>query len=283
MKYKIILSLVVAIATSGALASWENLPEDQAVLAAKKYDYSNPSIEFITALNFLRENESFSLKSSDQQQVAQSVAAGGQLSAQRFIGVIKLLTSATLPTAKAIEVGVLYAKLSDAHYQAFTVIFKEVFLGEVLDLSAIDALNLAIDLSKNTPALYQGTQSDFAKIVKFCLAKDSVQLPARDCAQLASHITIQGQEHQTALGQDFLDLFKFLTERDGPNLPSYQAIEIAKKVISFGPLARESFATAYQFASSKKGLDLDIGKSISFSVNLAGLALKKKENPREQK
>lgn len=251
-----------------------------ASLGARASEKPTPCLstrEFITALSYLREQRSFALPEKSMRERARRVTEGCTGSSKRFIDVTDLLVKAGSPSAKALELGERFALRSDREASAFQNIFRSAFVKELLDLSLPEAVKIATELSLEYDGDPSIAESEFEKVVRFCTGNSSLGLPLLACGDLATRVVRSGASHPFKVGEEFIALFRYLSEK---NFVTADALKTSEKVLAHGPMASENFRRAYEYALEPKGLNLSRKEAAEFATGLAELSL---EKPRTSK
>lgn len=246
----------------------------------KKADACLATREYVTTIEYLREQKYFSLNEEQMRTLANRVSAGCTGASNRFIKITNLLVKSGLPSQKAIDVGLKYGLSDDESFAAFITIFKSSYLESLLDLD----LERSVEIANNLTTSFEGNkgllEKEFNKLVKFCVEKKSLDLPLPACATLASEILKSGEKYNFNIGNEFIDTFQYLISPKKANLPTFRAIKVAKDVIKFGPKAKQNFISGYEYGVSNKGLALTINDAIEFGKTMASRSVieEKKEN-----
>jgi len=152
-------------------------------------------------------------------------------------------------------------------------------LKEYLDLDPAASLRLAlkltIDIDKKSEYLFR----DFDAIADFCIHNE-IGITNANCAEIAGDISLVGVKYDTKMSPIFVELYNYLTSKDGPNLPTYQALKDSKEIIQNGPASKDNFINAYKFAIKESGLAFDRAAAISFAKELSKKSfIKNEETP----
>ena len=230
--------------------------------------------EFITTMEFLRDQKDFALNEKQSIELADKVSTGCTGASKRFIQVTNLLVKAGFPSQQAILTGTKYAILGEDSAKAFLTIFKSSYLESLLDLNLEQSLAIATELSESTKGHTKHAEKEFTKLVGFCVSKKSLDMPLMDCASTASRVVKSGQEYDFEVGSDFIEVFKFLSDPDKSNLPTYEALIVAESVVKYGPEAKKRLIDAYEYGVSNKGLDKSIKEAIEFGKTMATRSVK---------
>jgi hypothetical protein len=228
--------------------------------------------EFITTLTYLREHKSFSLPEKSIRELSEKIATGCTGASKRFIEVTDLLVKAGYPSAKSIQLAQRFASGTDKESEAFQSVFKSSFVKELLDLSLQEAIDIAMILSLDYDGDPSVAQAEFEKIIKFCTADSSLGLPLLACGKLATRVVRSGGSHSFKVGEEFVDLFRYLGKKD---FVTKDALAISEDVVAQGPTASENFKRAYEFALEKDGLGLGRKEARAFALNMAHLSISK--------
>lgn len=239
------------------------------------------SKEFITTLNYLKQKKEFSLNQKDAFNTAIKVSKGCSYSSSRFINALELLLKINLTAADAVKVAIRVANSSEAKSDAFEDVLKRSFTKKYLDLPLKDSIKYALALSIDFKGDPTTARNDFKRLVDFCKDEDYLEMPIIKCAAIALEVSKHTVKFKESLVSSFIDLFEFQIKKDGPNLPSFNALEITREVISAGPMAEENFKLAYEYAIRKNpGLNYDRANAIKFAKRMALLSYRLKKEER---
>lgn len=230
--------------------------------------------EFITTLEFLRQDTDLKVPEAQGRKLASQVAAGCAGAAQRFIRVAKLLNASGLGGRDAIETALPFSERTDAETDTFIVVFRHAFVEEFLDLDLKASIDLARSLSSSFEGDVLAARDDFEKLIQFCVSPRKLDLPKPLCAGFAADTARIGSTKPWGSGgvaAPFIQVYEFLrSDTAGPALGASAALNLTREIISRGPDSSEGFMAAYRYASAKKGLDLARAEAISFARDLAG-------------
>jgi hypothetical protein len=229
------------------------------------------SREFITTLGYLREKKEFALNEKQAQEISHKVAQGCSDASKRFIETTELLVKAELDAKKAMEYGLKNAASTNAATDAFTRVFKESFVTELLDLDLNAALETAYTLSSDFSGSYSDLSNDFNFLVRFCVEQKSLGLPLKDCATYAARLTKLGGTIKSPVAKSFQRGYDFLTRPEKANLATQDALKTLERILPFGEQGLDNFIQAFDYAISEKGLSLSVRDAIEFSLRLASL------------
>jgi hypothetical protein len=270
MKNRIITTFCLSILL---LTSSVSIAHDKKIV-----ETCSSSKEFITTINYLKQKKEFSLDDKDAFETAMKVSKGCSYSSSRFINALELLLKISLTTSDAIKVAIRVAHSDDAKSEAFEDVLKRSFTKKYLDLPLKDSVDYAIALSidfKGDPTV---ARNDFKRLVEFCKDEDYLEMPIIKCAAIALEVSKHTVKFKKSLVSSFIDLFEFQIDKDGPNLPTFNALEITREVIAAGPLAEENFKLAYKYATRKDpGLNYDRTNAVKFAKKMALLSYRMKK------
>ncbi len=242
----------------------------------EKFEECLSTREFITVVGFLNEQKQFKLKDADLVSIANSVAAGCTGAAGRFISVSKMLIESGIDSNTSLKIAKRFAEKETKYAETFIALFKQSYLQKYLDLSAGDALKLALKLTIDIDGSIESVMDDFGHLALFCTQKD-LNLPYQTCSELAGRISVYGAKYEKRIGESFTNLYYFLVDSSGPSLPTFKALEVAESTMKNGPAAYTNFTKAYAYAISGDA-PAAVGKDpVSFSLQMANLSSKKKE------
>lgn len=226
--------------------------------------------EYITTLNFLRDQKDFKLKEEKAQSIAMKVSKGCSGAAKNFIKVTTLLLKVRIDSATAIKTGIKFSALDSKKADNFYNIFKRTYQKDMFDMSLQDSLNVSTKLSATFEGDVDLMFKDFKKLTSFCMKEEGLVNNKLKCADFAAKVSILSGTYNKNMSEPFIDLFKYLTnDSDGPKLSTYKAIELAHNSIKYGPKAFINFKHAFEYAKSEKGLKLQRDKSVAFALDMA--------------
>ena len=201
MKLLKFLPLYCAILTTSAWASTMEQDAMQTCLSSREY---------VTTLEYLRDQDAYKLKEIDRQKLADKISQGCTGSAKRFIKINTLLIKAGFGTTTSIKTATDFALSTDQEADSFVAIFKTSFLKDFLDLNLAQSLKVAQTLSLGFTGDQEIALKDFKTISKFCLNSKTVDLPLDRCIDIAAKIVVSGQIFSQPLGKVYTKLFDFL-------------------------------------------------------------------------
>lgn len=225
--------------------------------------------EYITTLEYLRDQPDLKIPDTEAQKVAEKVARGCKGSAQRFIQVTSAVSKAGLTGKDAVKEGLAFSIRTDAETRAFLTAFKMGFLEEGLDLEMRGALALAHSLSTEFNGESEHARRDFERLVRFCVTQEGLDLPKPLCGKFSARVARLGEPFERGVSESFMTTFRFLTAKDqGPRLTTAEALKLAESLTAAGPGSAENFIQAFNYGQAGKGLKLDIQQSVVFAKRL---------------
>ena len=230
--------------------------------------------EYITTLNFFRQQKSFALNETESQKISQEVAQGCTGASKRFISITNLLIKANLDSRSAIKTASLFIKRESQEAEAFMEIFRKSFLERYLDLDLKNAIEVALELSQGISNTPYRIMEEFKNLVNFCVKAQGLDLPRPQCAKLAISIVKAGQGFAENISAEFIKLFTFLTNSKKGDQTTGNALKIAERVMQFGPAASDNFITAFEFGFAEKGMKLANQDAIKFAEQISSYSSK---------
>ncbi|MEK6704416.1 MAG: hypothetical protein AABZ06_01370 [Bdellovibrionota bacterium] len=227
------------------------------------------SREFITTLEFLRNQDQLQIHEQQAQQIATKVTDGCTGAAQRFISVAMAMIQSGFTSPDAVKLGVEFSAKSDVETNTFLTIFKKAFLAEYLDLDIRSALKMARALSMEFTGNASEVFDDFDKLLEFCAGAKSLDLPRPECGTFAVRLARQGETWSGGIAKPFIEAFEFLRSESGPELITSDALKLAESLLAAGPDGPINFIQAYKYAASRKGLKMDRKSAIAFARQMA--------------
>lgn len=233
------------------------------------------SREFVTTVNYLRERKDLGLQKKSIVDIADKVSKGCSGASQRFINIVKVLSKVGIDSASAVKSALKFAEKEDQVTEAFINTFKKAYSPDFLDLDALNAMRISLELSANFQGDPKKAKEDFEKLAHFCKNKKSLDLPLPRCSQLALDITKKGEKFDSNIAEPFIKLVNFLLkDGKGPKQSIGDALKTAEELISYGPTSNKNFQEAYIFAIDKKGLAYTELDAIKFAKVMAKRSLK---------
>lgn len=242
----------------------------------KEVETCSPAREYITTLNYLMDKKEFAVEKPVAMKIADTVSKGCNRAAQNFIFTMDLLTKVEMPTAQALKIATDVASSSYEKGHAFRFILKSSFAPGKLDLPLKDSVNYALKLSVEFEGDAVIARDDFEDIVEYCNENDEFDIPVSTCGQIAYNVAKSTSKFKKSLANDFIELYEYMIEEDGPNMTTADALKNAEMLMTFGPTSKNSFVNAYKFASHKKGLSFTRSKAISFAIDLTKKSFREK-------
>lgn len=232
--------------------------------------------EFITSSEFLKKEKVFPTHSDDLRGLALKITAGCRGSAQRFKDVFRTLDRAGFPRHRTIQTALDYSKRSDSQTKAFVLSFQKAYLKKYLDMTPIDAFELAQSLSSDVTDEYSASAKDFEKMVSFCIHHRAVSLPKKYCSKQALKLARFSGRYKELLFADFKDLyFWFMKNLGGANdeeVSAPQSIEWALKVVANGPQAKENFINTFNYFRGSSNFPLLPMDQVRFALQVSQLS-----------
>lgn len=263
MKRGIVLTIFILTALNTQLAWSAKRQKDIEFL-----DQCQSTREYITAVRFLRKKKDFSLDEKQVRTIADKVSLGCTGASKRFIIITNLLVKTGLDSKSAIEMGVKFASKSELEMKTFSYIYKRSFLKSYLDLDIRTSIEIAYSLADKFNGKHTNSQRTFNQVLRLCNNREQLDLPNKKCANLAARVAKAGEKYKKPLGDGFRSLFNYLIRKSGPNLPTFQAVEMSEVVMRSGPMSAKNFIQAYKFALSKNGLNVPRGKALEFAKKM---------------
>ena len=230
--------------------------------------------EFITVYEYIRGQKQFSELGDNASRIALEVAAGCDGAAKRFIEVYQVLSKTDLTNRDALKTSAELAQKTNHHVQSFLGIFKGAYAQDGLDLSLQDSLDLARKLALDFKGEVLDSEKDFNELIDFCLNPKLLNLPKKQCAELSSRLASYGENFKQRIAPHFIQSFQYLTQKEGVNLTTMDAIQLAEDLSKIHPSSFENFKTSYEYAVSTKGLARPKEEALKFAKLLAEKSIK---------
>lgn len=249
------------------------LPLSPSLHAEEKDNYCLSHREFITTLEYMRNQDHYEMGEKFSQETAHEVSKGCTGAAQRFVRVYELLVKVEAGARSSAQYAIELSKMTDAHVDAFMGVFKNAYEPKKLDLDVFSAMKIAHRLSSDYKGDVKQALSDYESLVEFCLDEKHIGAPAPQCAVLAADIATMGEEHSSPISQSFMKLYSWLRTHDQAGVSVSKAIEIAKNVVKTHPKAVDNFIAAYEYALKDKGLHYSANQSLAFAMDITHRAV----------
>lgn len=230
-------------------------------------NYCPTTKEFITVYEYLKSKKGY-FKPKWAMDTANDVATGCKGAAMRFIKVFELLLRAETYADDAAKLGVMAANSTDEVTESFIETFQKAYLKNYLDLDLGSSIKLARGLSFTYKGKVKNAQDDFTKLVRFCSAKNSLNLSKPVCAKLAYRVSLLGQDTPGGIYDAFYTGFDYLTSGRGPKVTVETALRVSEELVSVSPMAVYNFVKAYEYGMNKEGMGLTVTQAVKFARNL---------------
>lgn len=242
-------------------------------------DYEcTPTREFVTTMNYLRQNPHLSLQGKPAEDVALAVASGCRDAAKRFIVAAEMLAQAGLQGEPTIETAVEIAQADDDQAEAFSRTFKKAFLPAGLDMKMSDAIRLAKSLSLGIKGKLQHVVTDFEELATFCTQARNLDLPKPQCGEIAARLAVKGQNVEGGVAESFVDTLEFMTTaKEGPQLPLFRAFKLSEELAMISPAALDNYVQAYKWATSASGMKLSRKDATDLATRVAVRTAQKRQ------
>jgi hypothetical protein len=244
--------------------------------AAVKYENCKSTEEYVKTLQFLRKQTQYGISDKNAQTLAAEVSKNCTGASNRFLKVLKLLSSVGIDSKTSIDYAQTASKKSKEQTEAFIRVYKDSFKESVYDLDAISALKLASAITFEYEGKIEIAIKDFTKLRDYCMSNKGPNLDMGTCSQLSTYVAKQSEKYQKPMFKPFKELLTYLQKDLGLTLKD--AVDMAKKVIVHGPMATKNFISAYKFASSKKGLKRSAKQAVKFALTMASQSNKEIKN-----
>jgi hypothetical protein len=230
--------------------------------------------EFITNLEFLREHKELGLGEADARTVSHKVSEGCTGASRRFIQVTNVLVKAGVPSRRSLETAQKFSLHTDEMTNAFLTVFKGAFIEDLLDLDVNNALTIALEIASSYEGKSSMAEKNFNQLVGFCLDRKSLDLPLLECARMGSRVIKNGSPFGFDITTEFISLFNYLTDPKKANIVTFEALSVSEFVTKFGPESKRNFIQGFEYALSKKGLDVGVKEAIEFGKSMASRSTK---------
>lgn len=216
------------------------------------------SREWVTLIQFLRDQKDIAMPEKEILSVAMSASAGCEGAAARFVSAYEVLMKAGLRTRDAVSYGMKSALSSPETHAAFTSAFLTLFSSDGLDLTQADSLKLASALSHEWPGSVEQmkfVKEDFLGAAQLCSENSNFQVGKMECAEFSKNVALSGQDYDRGALSDTKKVLKYLSQSLSHELKRTELLNSALMIVKSGKGSYENFVDAYEFAIKKKGLE----------------------------
>lgn len=236
------------------------------------------SREYITIYNYLKSLEKLKLEQSYLMKMSDEVIKGCSGAAGRFIDSFEVLQRAEMDAKSALNLSLLVAQSTEKKGRAFLTIFKSAYARDILDLDVYTATSLARKLSLDADHVPSWIDQDFLQLSRFCVQEEGLAVDRPRCAELVVKLLDQGMKQESVLEQGlkygmfkpFTDGYAFLTQdQEGPQLATYQALELIQELLMISPYAVQEFSQLYKFMRTRAEMPLTRDQAINKARMLA--------------
>lgn len=283
MRFKIGIATFAVFALFVTNANAFFFSHDKKELEKEEAGHCSATKEYVTALEFLRDNKSLAGSEAKARWVADEISKNCTGAAKRFIQIAGLLKKIEISNEELLKMSMNAAKSTNEKTESFKIIFSKAYFKEELDLDVYQALQIANDLSFNFIGESKWAKDQFVSIVNYCTKTSAsffsnqaaaMYLNKIDCAKLASSLIDAAKTEPRHIADDFIAIYEFLLKQKMKDISSTKAIEIAKAVVVNGSIAKQNFLQAFEYASKKNGLDMDTRASLDFAQKMASRSSK---------
>jgi len=239
----------------------------QTVLDQLSAHYCPTVREYITTFEYLKTKKNY-YKHDWARGVSHQVSKGCKGAALRFIKVFELMVKADAYGDDAAKIAIEASLAGEDVTNSYIEVFQKSYLKNYLDLDLDSSVKLARGLSFQYKGNAKFAKNDFAKLVKFCVGQQSLDLSKPVCAKLSYRLALYGQETPTGVYEPFMVAFNYFTKGKGPRITTAKALNISEKLIKVSPMAVYNFIKAYEYGISETGLDLPVGAAIKFAKSM---------------
>jgi hypothetical protein len=228
--------------------------------------------EFITAHEYLKKHrESLGIEDQQIRHLAEQIAEGCTGAASRFIQTVELLRTVDLDGQTSFRAGLLMAAQPPPSAETFLKVFKTAYLQSELDLPLNKSLELAQALSVNFRGDAHRAGRDFDRLIRFCKRRD-LALPLPKCGEYMVNLIQRTADFPLGVSSQFQSVFEILRTERQLQMPVGQAMELAGEIAATSPQASTNFISAYKYALSSGGMNLNPGEALNFARQISSLS-----------
>jgi len=225
--------------------------------------------EFVTTLEYMRNQDFYELGEQHSRQVAKQVSEGCTGAAKRYVRVYELLKKVEAGARTSIETAVEMAHATDSKVVTFMNVFRNAYSQNKLDLDVANSLKIAKGLSIDYKGDADKAKRDYDRLVAFCLNESKIGGSIPVCASIAFDVAKSAEHFRQPAAPAFIEMYEFLKNHKKLNFQISKAIEVSKKVVAIHPMAAKNYVAAFEYATSKDGLNIPADQTLAFAYDIA--------------
>jgi len=233
-------------------------------------DHCKATEEYIKTLEFLRKEEV--IPENEARQIARKVSEGCGGASERFIKAYLMMQKSGVSLQKSVDVGLALTKEDPLTVRNFHEIFEKMYLGEYLDVNFKSSFEIAFELSRNFKGNLEMARKDFNEFSKFCMDHKKVGLSVTQCAKLAVSFARLSQYYPRGVFSEFKTIYELLREDKRFGVGLKEGLELSEQILQNGPAAKLNFIQAYNYATTKSGMNLTGREALTFALGMARLS-----------
>ncbi|MEK6628722.1 MAG: hypothetical protein AABY53_08850 [Bdellovibrionota bacterium] len=226
------------------------------------------SKEFITTIEYLRNQKAFTLPDSEIFKVAMSISENCNGSSRRFQKMLNTLVATGVDHNHALKFSLQYSKEDNESVDVFLSLFQGLVLEKKFNLPFYEAFETAKFFAENTRGNKYELKKDFLGFLDFCFDDpNGTMLPLDQCRKLSFKYLDLQKNFPNGVFKEFKTLFTFLRDQKETGLPIAGALSLTQEVLLSGPGAQKNFIDSYKYGLHS--LNMKPSQALSLSLKMA--------------
>ncbi|MEC9282729.1 MAG: hypothetical protein VX642_08455 [Bdellovibrionota bacterium] len=232
--------------------------------------YCDSAKEYITTLEFLRHGAKGAGKAAEvnNRKIAEEVSQNCDGAARRFIKVVLIYQKLNVGMVNAVPVAKKAAGVEDERVDMYISVLRDLYLKSGLDLTLQEAINVAEKYLEPSKVSAKKMKEEFEDLTDFCRKDKGLAQTKYACAKLVHEILSSMDSEESEIAEAFINNYKYLRSRK-LFFTSYDALNLSRELIGYGPRAIESFHRAIKYAMDEKGLNMAKPEALKFATKMA--------------
>lgn len=226
------------------------------------------SKEFITTIEYLRNQKSFTLPDSEIFKVALSISENCNGASRRFQKMLSTLVATGVDHNHALKFSRQYSQEDNDSVDVFLSLFQGLVLEKKFNLPFYQAFETAKFFAESSKGNKAELKKDFLGFLGFCFDDPSgTMLPLDQCRKLSFKYLDLHKNFPNGVFKEFKSLFTFLRDQKETGLPIAGALALTQEVLLNGPGAQKNFIDSYKYGLYN--LNMKPSQALSLSLKMA--------------
>lgn len=234
------------------------------------------SKEFISTIEYLRNQKSFVLPDSEIFKAALSISENCNGASYRFQKMINTLVATGVDHNHALKFSIQYSQEDSASVDAFLSLFQGLVLEKKFNLPFYQAFETAKFFAESSKGNKSELKKDFLGFLGFCFDDpNGTMLSLDQCRKLSFKYLDLHKNFPNGVFKEFKNLFTFLRDQKETGLPIASALALTHEVLLNGPGAQKNFIDSYKYGLHN--LNMKPSQALSLSLKMAEYTKQKNE------